>query len=67
MSLATKTDIFLSVIDANKGIIYKIANSYCQDAEDRKDLVQEMILQLWKAFDTYNANTNIPPGSTGSL
>ena len=48
------TDKFLSVIQTNKGIIYKIANSYCKDEEDRKDLVQEIIVQLWKSFDKYN-------------
>ena len=45
--------MFLSVIQMNKGIIYKIANSYCKNAEDRKDLVQEIIVQLWKSFDNY--------------
>jgi len=49
-----KTSLFLNVIESNKGIIYKVANSYCKDAEDRKDLVQEIISQLWKSFDTYN-------------
>jgi len=53
-STAEKSDRFISVIQANKGIIYKIANSYCKNDEDRKDLVQEIILQLWKAFDTYS-------------
>ena len=50
--------IFLSVIESNKGIIYKIANSYCKDTEDRNDLVQEIILKLWLAFDTYNNEFN---------
>ena len=54
MSLTDKSDIFLGVIEANKGIIYKVANSYCKDEEDRKDLVQEIIVQLWKSFDNYN-------------
>ncbi len=45
---------FLSVIDVHKGIIYKVANSFCADAEDRKDLVQEIILRLWKSFDSYD-------------
>lgn len=49
-----KTNIFLSVIESNKGIIYKIANSYCKDTEDRNDLVQEIVLRLWKAFGNYN-------------
>lgn len=42
------------VIDTNKGILYKVANSYCIDSEDRKDLVQEIIIQLWKSFEDYN-------------
>lgn len=54
MITADKSDVFLSVIEGNKGIIYKIANSYCKIPEDRKDLVQEIILQLWKSFDKYN-------------
>ncbi len=49
-----KEDKFLSVIDNHKGILYKIANNYCKNGEDRKDLIQEIIYQLWKAFDNYN-------------
>ncbi len=54
MNSTHKSDLFLKVVQTNKGIIYKIANSYCKDAEDRKDLVQEIIVQLWKSFDNYN-------------
>ncbi len=54
MTTFDKSDQFLSVVDANKGIIYKVANSYCIDAEDRKDLVQEIIVQLWRSFEHYN-------------
>jgi RNA polymerase sigma-70 factor (ECF subfamily) len=49
-----KSAIFLSVIETHKGIIYKVANAYCLHAEDRKDLIQEIIVQLWKSFDRYN-------------
>lgn len=47
-------DKFLQVIQSNKGIIYKVANAYCHDAEDRKDLVQEIIIQLWGTFERYD-------------
>ncbi len=48
------SDIFLSVIEDHKGIIYKIVNSYCQEQEERQDLVQEIIIQLWQSFESYN-------------
>lgn len=54
MAIIDKSDFFLSVIETNKGIIYKVANLYCKDTEDRKDLVQEIVLKLWKSFDSYN-------------
>lgn len=49
-----RTEIFLSVVQANKGILYKVAHSYCRDPEDRKDLLQEITVQLWKSFDNYS-------------
>ncbi len=45
---------FVTTLENNKGIIYKIANSYCKDPEDRQDLIQEITIQLWKSFDRYN-------------
>ena len=49
-----RTANFLVIVENNKGILFKVANSYCRNIEDRKDLVQEIILQLWKSFDNYN-------------
>jgi RNA polymerase sigma factor (sigma-70 family) len=49
-----QSTIFLSVIETNKGIIYKVANAYCLNAEDRKDLIQEIVVQLWKSVNRYN-------------
>jgi len=51
---ANKKEIFIKTIDDHKKIIYKIVNSYCQNREHRKDLEQEIIIQLWNAFDNYN-------------
>lgn len=47
-------DNFIGVIEKNKGIIYKVANAYCKNDEDRKDLVQEIIIKLWQSFENYN-------------
>ncbi|MBC7923753.1 MAG: sigma-70 family RNA polymerase sigma factor [Ferruginibacter sp.] len=42
------------MIRANRKILYKIIRAYCKDQEDRQDLEQEIIIQLWKSFKTYN-------------
>ena len=47
-------DQFSALIEEYKGIIYKIANSYCRNAEDRKDLIQEIIVHLWKSQKRYD-------------
>ncbi|MFD1140945.1 RNA polymerase sigma factor [Larkinella insperata] len=53
MSLPPDAVKFLTIIEVHKGIIYKVANAYCRDKECRKDLIQEITLQLWLAFPTY--------------
>jgi len=45
---------FIRLIKENKGIIYKICNSYCADKDDRDDLAQEIIYNLWKSFGKFN-------------
>jgi RNA polymerase sigma-70 factor (ECF subfamily) len=54
VDLKRDAQTFLSIIESNKGIIYKVANSYCRDEENRKDLIQEIIVQLWLSFDKYD-------------
>ena len=45
---------FLQLIQENKGIIFRICNSYCRNKNDREDLAQEIIYQLWKSNQTFN-------------
>lgn len=47
---------FLQILEEYKKLIFKIASAYCRDAEERKDLVQEIIIQLWRALPDYNNN-----------
>lgn len=48
------TDTFLSLVTSNKGLIYKVASLYCKDGEDKKDLIQEIVIQLWLSFSHYD-------------
>lgn len=47
---------FLRLIQDNKGILFKISNSYCPNRDDREDLMQEIIYQLWKSAHSFDMN-----------
>jgi RNA polymerase sigma factor (sigma-70 family) len=47
---------FLQLIRDNKGILFKISNSYCRNRDDREDLMQEIIYQLWKSAESFDNN-----------
>ncbi len=49
-----KDQEFTRLIQENKRIIYKICNSYCSDKDDRDDLAQEIIYNLWKSFNSFD-------------
>ena len=45
---------FLERIDRHRGILFRVANAYCRSREDREDLVQETIAQLWRSFARFD-------------
>jgi RNA polymerase sigma-70 factor (ECF subfamily) len=44
---------FLRNITENQGIIHKVTRIYCDNEDDRKDLFQEILIQLWKSYDKF--------------
>lgn len=52
-------DRFISIIRDNRKLIFKICYSYCINHENRKDLEQEIFIQLWKSFQKYDGRVKI--------
>ena len=52
-------DQFISVIKENQNLIYKICYSYCSNSENRKDLQQEILLQLWNSFSKFDGRAKL--------
>ena len=46
--------LYLDILEKHKGIVFKVARSYCSNEFDREDLVQEILAQIWRSLDTYN-------------
>lgn len=44
---------FVTLVNRHIGMIYKVCNIYCQDPEDKKDLFQEIVLQLWRGYASF--------------
>lgn len=56
MEKRTKQELeFTELLEKHKKLIFKVANIYCKNPEDRKDLIQEIIIQLWKAYPKYDS------------
>jgi len=54
MQQQAQKDQFIYLIQQNKKLIFKVCNAYCHNPEDRKDLVQEIIIRLWQSFHKYD-------------
>lgn len=44
---------FIQLINTNRGLIYKVCNLYCHNDDDKKDLFQEIVLQLWISYPNF--------------
>ena len=44
---------FLEKVDQHQGIIHKITFVYTNNPEDRKDLFQDILYQLWKSYPSF--------------
>jgi len=54
MAQPGENERFVLLLEEHKRILYKLAGVYCAGAEDRRDLVQEMVIQLWRSFPRYD-------------
>lgn len=50
---------FLTIVHKHQKIIYKVCRLYRDNAEDREDLFQEIVYQLWKAFPDFRAEAKV--------
>ena len=50
---------FSQLIRNNQGLIIKVSRLYTNTLEDEEDLFQEIVLQLWKSYDTFKGDSKI--------
>ncbi|GET33242.1 DNA-directed RNA polymerase sigma-70 factor [Prolixibacter bellariivorans] len=50
---------FVSDFEKNIGIILKISRAYTNTNHDREDLINDIALELWKAYPKFNGDSKI--------
>lgn len=50
---------FIELIAEHQGLIHKVCSMYCDEADDRHDLFQEVVLQLWRAYGSFRGEAKV--------
>lgn len=48
---------FIDDINENIGIVHKVANLYFMGSDERDDVIQEILYQLWKSYRGFRGNS----------
>jgi len=57
--LELKKQNFIQIVKGNQGIIKSLCKAYCINADDQKDAFQDIVLQLWKSFESFRGECAI--------
>ncbi len=57
--LTQKEKEFSQLIKDNQGLIIKISRLYTNSLEEEEDLFQEIVLQLWKSYESFKGDSKI--------
>ncbi len=49
----------VKIISENQNLIRKICNSFSQNPDERKDLFQEIAIQLWRSYPTFRNESKV--------
>lgn len=50
---------FIQIVNTNRGIIRSLCKAYYTGTEDQKDAFQDVVLQLWKSFDSFRGESAV--------
>jgi len=56
MAEAERRETFEALLKTHRKIDFKVAAVYARGEEDRRDLAQEILLQVWRSFGAYDAS-----------
>ncbi|MDY7395903.1 sigma-70 family RNA polymerase sigma factor [Aureibaculum sp. 2210JD6-5] len=52
-------NIFLEALTQNQQKLLRICSIYAIDSEDKKDLLQEVLVHIWRSMDSFKGNSSL--------
>ena len=52
--------IFSDWLEDYKGILFKVVHAYAFEHADRRDLFQEIVIQVWRSVDAFRGDSSVP-------
>lgn len=59
MSEAEQEQVFNEWLSLHKGLLFKITRAYASSAEDRDDLFQDILFQMWKSVPNFQGQSAV--------
>ncbi len=57
MQSIVSQDEFVKLVYQHQSMLYKVCSLYCASAQDRQDLFQEIVIQLWKSYPKFRGES----------
>jgi RNA polymerase sigma factor (sigma-70 family) len=58
MTVKDSGQAFIDRLDEHRGILLRVANAYGRNAADRDDLLQDIVVQLWRAHSRFDGRAS---------
>ncbi len=59
MTALQQQERFISLLETHLGIILKISKAYTGTVQDREDLINDIVYEMWKAFPGFKGKSKI--------
>jgi RNA polymerase sigma-70 factor (ECF subfamily) len=57
--MLNKDEKFKATVEENRETLLRICRYYAPSAEDQKDIYQEILINIWRSFDTFRGDSSI--------
>ncbi|TWU62170.1 MULTISPECIES: RNA polymerase sigma factor [Crateriforma] len=59
MNIQEQTEIFDDWVRQHRGLLFKIVRSYSRDRHDQEDLMQELLVQVWRSVPGFKGQSAV--------